>query len=352
MIFQDNIPGTRLLTTKSPDRKALREELISETKEFYNGVVNGSVVGTEKSQSGKRALVLCVITAIAFSLGSLIFLLLFGPKRLSNSKILPVAFIGLFLLVGLTLVVYALKARQSRNGCHEKVFARCIGYQFKIGYDEGGSSTNRAMLISCPVFEYSFRGNIVRALDGTYSYSTEHYPRYGETVEIWTDGTDDGKIYWDGTEKNLKAVLWFGILWIAFIVIMFAAYRYSEQKRAKDKERLAAQSGVTEDGRRIVSREKLSAITKKNGLSDYWSVYERVLTDVSEEQRDDGTQCLILRFEPMEGLKDGIRITNSDDIETYRDAEPGEQFYWVQLDGVAMIFSVRDYYISPESYAR
>lgn len=263
MFYISNVPGQRFLTSKTPDKNELLNDLKSDMRDRVSDMLTGRVgiplqvpvenmaVGGEsmspeeqaamlnkmleakKKGSGSRLLVILALFlffavyayGVSLQNGTFMGEDIAGYVN-SNPGVAISVLLGCFAIFGVSMLIASVKIIKSRSGCDIKLYGKCIGYLYHIKKTTNNRiTTHRLVVEGVPVFEYYYNGRTYRATDDAYSQNTSRFPEVNETQEIWIKTDNDGTIYTNNSRRGninqIVAVVVMIALCVAISVISF-----------------------------------------------------------------------------------------------------------------------------------
>ena len=182
----------------------------------------GSTISEGKFGFDSLPLLLFPIVGIGLIIASLI--MQYGSDGFKDicNKNLPYVFLGLFVVIGLFLLVMWVRENiLLKKICTQRVTARCVDVIERYHHSNSGGSH----LVYCPVYEFYYNGASYKVCDNKYTNLIR--PEVDYTYEIYINHNKPTQFYEPQRAKKMGAIiLVLGILFVALPI--FAMYMYSK----------------------------------------------------------------------------------------------------------------------------
>lgn len=180
--------------------------------------VIGIMVVYEQIKQDALQPIFFVFSIVGFFMMACGFLWQIGADAMRDwvANMVPLLLLGLFLVVGILIVISALIGKNRQSQCTIAVVGKCV--EVKWTYRSSGDS---GTMFYCPVYEYTYNGQIYTGCEEVYV--AENGVAEGEYREIFINPEQPEQIYEKGRGEAANTILLcLGLLFIAMSTFVIA----------------------------------------------------------------------------------------------------------------------------------
>lgn len=186
-------------------------------------VVFGFVGLYSEIKSGFRHPIIIIFPVVGLTVVTCGLLWQFGDEATKGNVVTQILNViaGLFLLVGILLLIQVLIEKLQQKKCTYAVQGKCVEVKWHYSHSKNGGSKKTY----CPVYEYYYNGQ-------TYIGSQEIYTNLihvdeGEYREIFLNPDKPNVFYEKGMSRTFNTVsLFIGVIFIAVSAVIIYAYNF------------------------------------------------------------------------------------------------------------------------------
>ena len=186
-------------------------------------VVFGMVGLVSEIKSGFRHPIMIIFAVIGFWVVICGFLWQFGDEVLKENVVyhIPNMMAGVFMLVGIPLLVQIVVEKLEQKKCTYAVQGKCVEVKWHYGSSSNGGSTKTY----CPVYEYYYNGRTYTGSQGVYTNIIR--VSEGEYREIFLNPDKPEIFYEKQMSRTFNVVSFFlGVIFVAVSIVVVYAYNF------------------------------------------------------------------------------------------------------------------------------
>lgn len=186
-------------------------------------VVFGMVGLVSEIKSGFRHPIMVIFAVIGFLVVTCGFLWQFGDEVLKESVVyhIPNMMAGVFMLVGMLLLVQIVIEKMEQKKCTYAVQGKCVEVKWRYSSSSNVGSTKNY----CPVYEYYYNGRTYTGSQGVYTNIIRVIE--GEYREIFLNPDNPEVFYEKGMSRAFNGMsLFLGVIFVAVSIVVVYAYNF------------------------------------------------------------------------------------------------------------------------------